>query len=373
MLAILAALLLAWGCSSGSANGPGNMGGAPSVPVLVTDTTSAQTYKEYSAALEGRVNVEIRAQVDGYLDKIFVDEGAFVKEGQPLFKINDQPYREQLNNAMAAQQAAEANLLNAELEVNKMKVLSRNNVVSEIQLKTVEAAYEAAKANVAQSKAAVAMARINLDYTLIKAPVSGYIGRIPKRLGNLVGRMDVQALTTLSDVHEVYAYFSMSEMDFIAFNRDNKGEDIPEKIKNLLPVTLVLADGNLYPEQGRIEMVDGQFDKTTGSISLRANFPNKNGMLRSGNTGKVRLNQVHQGVLMIPQEATFELQDRTFVYVLGDSNKVKMTPITIGGKHENAYLVSEGLNPGSKIVTGSLHLLQDGAEISPVPAKAAGK
>jgi len=368
ILTLLAILVFAYGCSSGSANTSGQSGSVPQVPVLRSDTTSALTYKEYSAALEGRVNVEIRAQVDGYLDHIFVDEGAFVKAGDPLFKINDQPYREQLNNAQAMLQAAEASLVNAEIEVSKMKVLSQNNVVSDVQLKSSEAALAAAKANVAQAGASVALARINLGYTLIKAPVSGYIGRIPKRLGNLVGRMDVQALTTLSDVQEIYAYFSMSEMDFIAFNRDTRGETLQQKIKNLLPVSLVLADGSLYPSEGRIEMVDGQFDKTTGSISLRASFPNRNGILRSGNTGKVRMNQLQHGVLMIPGEATFELQDRTFVYILGDSNKVKMTPITIGGKHGNDYLVSQGIERGQQVITGSLHILQDGIQVNPIPA-----
>jgi len=359
-------MLALYSCGSSSGNGPGQE--APLVPVVTVDTSSTTTYKEYSAALEGKINVEIRPQVDGYLDKIYVDEGAFVNEGQPLFKINDQPYQEQLNTALASQHAAEANLAKAELDLNKAKVLTQNNVVSDIQLKTAEAAYQVAKANLEQSKASVGMAKINLGYTLVKAPVSGYIGRIPKRLGSLVGRMDAQALTTLSDVHEIYAYFSMSEVDFITFNRENKGSSTAEKIKQLLPVSLVLADGNLYDHAGKIEMVDGQFDKNTGSISLRATFPNPQSLLRSGNTGKVRVLQPHTGALLVPQEATFELQDRVFVYIMGDSSKVKMVPITIDGKHEQLYLVKDGVKVGDQLVTGGLHMLQDGMVVTPQPA-----
>lgn len=368
VLSVLATLF-AYGCGTSAGNGPGGQE-APAVPYVTVDTASAITYKEYSAALEGKVNIEIRAQVDGYLDKIFVDEGAFVSQGQSLFKINDQPYQEQLNTALATQHAAEANLAKAELDLNKFEVLTKNNVVSDIQYKTAESAYQVAKANLEQAKAAVGMARINVGYTLIKAPVSGYIGRIPKRIGSLIGRMDAQALTVLSDVHEVYAYFSMSEIDFLRFNQENKGNGMAEKIKQLPPVQLVLADGSLFDKAGKIEMVDGQFDKNTGSISLRAVFPNEGGLLRSGNTGKVRVSEAHNGAVVIPQEATFELQDRVFVYTVGDSNKVRMTPIRIGGKTEQNYLVNEGLKRGDKVVTGSLHMLQDGMSVSPTPDSA---
>lgn len=363
----IALSIILHGCGTSSGSGPGSQE-MPTVPFVTVDTLSAVTYKEYSAALEGKVNIDIRPQVEGYLDRIFVDEGAYVNAGQPLFKINDQPYQEQLNTALATQHAAEANLYRAELELNKFDVLTKNNVVSDIQLKTAESGYRVAKANLEQAKAAVGMATINLGYTLVKAPVSGYIGRIPKRLGSLVGRMDATALTTLSDVHEVYAYFSMSEIDFIHFNRDNAGNSMPEKLKGLPPVSLVLADGNLYGQTGRIEMVDGQFDKNTGSISLRANFPNAQGMLRSGNTGKVRVSRLHKGAVLVPQEATFELQDRTFVYAIGDSGKVKVTAITTDGKYGDQYLVKEGVKPGDRVVTGSLHLLQDGMAVKPVAA-----
>ncbi|MGY0039684.1 efflux RND transporter periplasmic adaptor subunit [Pedobacter sp. NJ-S-72] len=199
-----------FGCHSKDEN-PGGQTPPPAIPVI-TLAKSAATTKDYTGTLEGKVNVEIRPQVDGYLDKVYIDEGAFVQAGQLLFKINDQPYQQQLNNAIAVMHAAEATLSNTQLEVDKVIPLVKSNVVSPIQLKTVQATYNVAKANLEQARAAVGSAKINLAFTSIKAPVSGFIGRIPRRLGSLVGKNDQQPLTTLSDVHEIYAYFSIEKV-----------------------------------------------------------------------------------------------------------------------------------------------------------------
>ncbi|MVT12310.1 efflux RND transporter periplasmic adaptor subunit [Chitinophaga sp. ysch24] len=353
------------GCASSSAKPEGGAPPAPSLPVLKVAEVPATTYREYNAALEGKVNVEIRPQVDGYLDKIFVDEGAYVKEGQPLFRINDRPYREQLSNASALLLAAQANEEKASLEVSRLTPLVQNNVVSDIQLKTATAAYQAAKANVAQAQAQVSNARINLGYTLITAPVSGYIGRIPLKTGSLVGRGETQPLTVLSDVKEVYAYFSMSEVDFLRFKDKTKGNTIADKVKQLPPVELVMADNTIYPEKGRIETMEGQFDKTMGAVSFRAVFPNASGLIRSGNTGKVKIPEAFAAAILVPSEATFELQDKVFVFAVGDSNKVTSKPIRISGKNGNWYFVEKGVSAGEKIVYTGLDRLRDGAVIAP--------
>ncbi|HJT72582.1 MAG TPA: efflux RND transporter periplasmic adaptor subunit [Chitinophaga sp.] len=353
------------GCASSSAKPEGGAPPAPSLPVLKVAEVPATTYREYNAALEGKVNVEIRPQVDGYLDKIFVDEGAYVKEGQPLFRINDRPYREQLSNASALLLAAQANEEKASLEVSRLTPLVQNNVVSDIQLKTATAAYQAAKANVAQAQAQVSNARINLGYTLITAPVSGYIGRIPLKTGSLVGRGETQPLTMLSDVKEVYAYFSMSEVDFLRFKDKTKGNTIADKVKQLPPVELVMADNTIYPEKGRIETMEGQFDKTMGAVSFRAVFPNASGLIRSGNTGKVKIPESFAAAILVPSEATFELQDKVFVFAVGDSNKVTSKPIHISGKNGNWYFVEKGVSAGEKIVYTGLDRLRDGAVIAP--------
>ena len=337
----------------------------PALPVAEVTIGTDTTYQEYPASIEGTVNVEIRPQVSGSLDKVFVDEGAYVSAGQPLFKINDLPYRAAYNNAEASLHASEASMANAQLEIDKLTPLVANKVVSDYQLKTAKATFQVAKANMEQAKANVSTAEINLGYTTIKAPVNGYIGRLQKKQGSLVSPTDVDALTLLSDVHNVHVYFSLGEKDFVTFKEQYPGETLKDKLKALPPVTLLLADDSEYAKQGNIDMIDGQFDKTTGAITLRANFPNAQGLLRSGNTGKVRLSLVHKDALIIPESATVDMQDKVFVFAVGDSDKVKKQAITIVGKTGDNYLVKDGVKPGDQIVLSGVDKLQEGMVIQP--------
>ena len=343
---------------------------APLLPVLSIKSSDAVTDAEYPAALQGAVDVEIRPQVSGNLEKIYVDEGAYVSKGQTLFKINERPFREQLNNALANLHAAEAAYLNAQLEVDKLTPLVQNKVVSDYQLKTAKASQKIAVANIEQAKAMVGSARINLGYTNVTAPVSGYIGRLPKKQGSLVSATDIEPLTNLSDVHEVYAYFSLGETDFIKFKSAYAGNTLGDKIKHLPPVTLILADNSDYPQLGKIDMVDGQFDKNTGAITVRATFPNKNGTLRSGNTGKIRLGVQHDNAILIPQSATIEMQDKVFVFTVNKENKVNKMPITISGKSGTNYLITDGVKSGDQIVLSGIDKLQEGQAIQPEKSKA---
>ncbi|MCF2443592.1 efflux RND transporter periplasmic adaptor subunit [Dyadobacter sp. CY345] len=341
----------------------------PTLPVVEITSGQATTYQEYPASIEGKVNVEIRPQVDGYLDKVFVDEGAYVKAGQPLFKINDNPYREQLNNAKANLSAAQASIINSQLEIDKLTPLVENKVISDFQLKAAKAANAVAIANAEQAKAVVGSAQINVGYTTIKAPVSGFIGRLPKKNGSLVSRADVEPLTQLSDVQEVHVYFSLGEADFIKFKAQYDGATLNDKLKKLEPISLLLADQTVYPKQGKVDMIDGQFDKNTGAITLRATFANAQGLLRSGNTGKVRLSLQHESAVLVPQSATLELQDKVFVYAVGEGNKVKKLPITIIGKSGNNYLIKDGVKAGDRIVSAGLDILQEGTVITPEKPK----
>lgn len=361
----LVAVLYSCTPSSGNAGMP--PASAPALPVLTVGSLDATTYTEFPALLEGKVNVEIRPQVAGYLDEVYVDEGAYVKAGQALFRIDARMYREQQANANAALEAAQANMAKAQLEVDRLAPLVKNNVVSDIQLKTAESGLLAAKANVAQAKAAAGNASINVGYTVVKAPVSGYIGHLNHRLGSLVGRGEDLPLTVLSEIQQIYAYFSMSEIDFLEFKAQIAGNTLEEKIRNVPPVELVLADDSHYTEKGRIEAVEGQFDKTTGAISFRATYPNAAGLLRSGNTGRVLVPKYHKNALVIPQDATFELQDKVLVFVVADSNKVVSRPVTIADKSEHYYFVKDGLKAGEKIVYTGLSRLRDGVVISPQP------
>ena len=337
------------------------------LPVITVNALPATTYQEFSAALEGTKDIEVRPQVDGTLDKIYVDEGAYVKKGQPLFRINDRIYREQYNNARANLLAAKANLVNAQISVSKLTPLVENNVISDVQLKTAKAGYDAAAAQVSQAEAMVRNSQISLGYTTIKAPVDGYIGRIPYKTGSLVGLTTPEPLTVLSDIKDVYAYFSMSENDFLQFRNQFTGNTIAEKLKQLPPVELLLADNSVYPQKGKVQTVSGQFNNSMGAISFRASFPNGGGLLRSGNTGKIRIPRSVTSALIIPQEATFELQDKVLVFVIGDSNKVASVPITITGKSGGYYLVEKGVKPGEKIVYSGLDRLREGVKIDPQP------
>lgn len=362
---VLLASLLVWqvagGCQSGQANGEKYEPAAPpELPVMRVDTTTAETTKDYAAQLEGRENVDVRSQVDGYLDKVYVEEGSYVTAGQPLFKINDRTYQAQLERDLASLRAAQSAEANAALEVDKIRPLSDSKVVSNIQLKTALTNLETAKANVEQAKAAVAASRVNIGFTLIKAPVSGYIGRIPKRTGNLINSADATALTTLSDISKIYAYFSMSENDFIAFSK---------QIKALPAVSLILSNGETYAHKGKIEMIDGQFNKTTAAISIRATFPNPERLLRSGNTGKVSVKQFTPHVILVPQAATTELQDKRFVYKLDAGNIVKRQAVTIAGSTGAYFIVAAGLQPGDQILTAGTETITEGTAIKPTSKK----
>ncbi|WP_369817413.1 efflux RND transporter periplasmic adaptor subunit [Pedobacter sp. Leaf41] len=340
----------------------------PVLPVSMVNESTETTFIEYPASIQGAVDIDVRPQVSGYLQSVLVNEGAFVSVGQTLFKINENPYREALNNAKASLHAAEAAILNAQLEVDKLTPLVQNKVVSDFQLKTAKTAYKIAQANAEQARASVASAKINLGYTNVKATVSGYIGRIPKKQGSLVSPTDQTALTQLSDIHEVHVYFALAENDFNSFNTNYPGKSPADRIKHLPAVELVLADNSIYPIKGKIDMIDGQFDKNTGAITLRASFPNASGTLRSGNTGKLRLGLKHDDAILIPQSATVEMQDKVFVFALNKGNKVSKMPITVIGKSGNNYLIKDGVKSGDQIVLSGLDRLQEGQVITPEKA-----
>jgi membrane fusion protein (multidrug efflux system) len=365
LLLLTAGSALIYSCGSSTANAPASAPPAQVLPVITVSDHQVTAHREFTASIQGSRDIEIRPQVDGYLDRISVDEGGYVRKGQVLFHIDARPYAEQLNTAKASLQSAKAALESASINVDKLTPLVANKVVSDVQLKTAKAAYDAAKANVAQAQAAVDAAKINVGYTSVTAPADGYIGIIPFKTGSLVGKNTSEALTVLSETKEIHVYFSMSELDFLDFKQEFEGKTIEQKIKNIPPVDLVLADNSIYPQKGKVEVVEGQFDKTMGAINFRATFPNGNGLLRSGNTGRIRIPRQLAKSVLIPQEATFELQDKVFVYTVLDSNKVEGRPVTVADRSGRYYLISKGLKPGEKIVYAGLDRLRDGMAIAP--------
>lgn len=324
---------------------------------------SVQIEKKYPGAIEGIVNVDIKAQVTGYLDQIYVKEGDYVTAGQSLFRIKGDLYAEQVSNSKAAYEAALAAEKNAQIEVEKLRPLVKEKVYSELQLQTAEANLLAAKAQVSQARAALGTSQVNAAFTLIKAPVSGYIGRIPNRIGNLVTPADVIPLTNLSDIQQVFVYFSLSEADFIAFMRDQKTD------QSLNTVELIMADGSKYGQDGKMEFASGNIDKTTGSIPLKAVFENEDKLLRSGGSGRIILKKTLSDVITVPMESVKDIQDRFFVYVLSDKNTIKMVPIEVEGKTTSHYIVKSGLQLGDKIALNRIDLLSDGMTVVPTIVK----
>lgn len=341
------------------------------LPVYTVDTSSAVTVKDYLGTIEGKVNVEIRPQVEGILQEIYVDEGQFVEKGQKLFKIDASVYQEAVNNALANQNVAIAKLKNAKLEVERLKPLVENDVISEVRLRKVMSDYDVAKASLDQAAAEVRNAEISKEFTVLKAPVSGYIGRFPKRIGNLVSKGDREPMTVLSDVQEVYVYFSMNESDFLYFSKLKAREDSLLGIKNsknrlVFPeATLILADGEKYNKKGTVDAIDGQVDRTTGAISLRASFPNGDNILRNGSTGTLKISETKKGVIQIPQVATSSLQDRTFVYTVDANNVVARRSIKIEGTSKDNYIVT-GLQIGDRILLSGIDKITDGSVIIPL-------
>lgn len=360
LLLVSSCLLLLQSCTTGQQpkSDPVQM-----VSVLKIDTSSIVTQQQFSATLEGISNIEIRPQAEGYLEKIFVDEGAYVQRGQSLFLINDNPYAEQLNQASASLLTARSNADKAQIEVARFERLVAGNVISEVQLNNAKAGLRAARAMVAQAEAEQKSAVIRKGFTLIKAPVSGYIGALPYRVGSLVGHNEPGPLTILSDISTTYAYFSMSEDAFLQFKQRYKGNTMEEKIGNIPPVTLLLPDNSLYGEKGKLDLVQGQFDKTTAAITFRASFANPGGLLRSGNTGKILLPLNNAHIIRIPQEATFELQNKVMVYLVSKDNRLVSVSLKIADKDSLNYIVAQGLKPGDRIVAKGLERLQEGSRV----------
>jgi len=339
------------------------------LPVTTVQPTTAFTEKTYLGSVEGTDNVEIRPQVGGKLEAIFVDEGEYVEKGQKLFQIDPLTYNEALNNELANREVRKAELENAALEIERLTPLVENEVISNVRLRAAESNYEVARAALAQSDASVNSAKINRDFTVILAPVDGYIGRIPKRIGNIVSMSDSEPMTVLSDVKNVRVYFSMSETDFLYYNershRDSLAVEEGETKDILSEVSLILADGKEFEEKGIIDAIDGHVNRSTGAISLRATFPNPKGMLRSGNSGKIKLEEKHQNVIAIPQTAIYEIMDKTFVYLIQEDNKTKRHPVVLAGKSGKSYLIKEGLSAGDRIVTSGVESLNEDMIVIP--------
>jgi membrane fusion protein (multidrug efflux system) len=339
--------------------------------VLTLQPRNATLNTEYPASIQGQQNIEIRPRVDGYIDKIYVDEGAVVKRGQPLFKINAPQYEQDVRTAAASIKSAQADVSAANMAVVKVRPLVEKDIVSKFELESAQYAYEAAVARLAQARAALANARTNLGYTTVFSPVNGVVGSIPFRLGSLVSGTNAQPLTTVSSIGNVFAYFAFNEKLLIEFTKDVKGVNFAARIKKLPAVSLLLADGTLYQHQGHIETVNGIINTETGSVNVRATFPNPEGLIRSGNSATVRIPSAVKAAILVPQSATFELQDKRFVVAVGkDSVTHNVSIQTRENTAGQFFVVQSGLKAGDRIVLEGVSTLKDGTKIKPTTANA---
>jgi len=339
--------------------------------VLTIHAQDISINTDYPATIEGKQNVEIRTRVDGYIAAIYVDEGATVKKGQILFRISNPQYEEDVRNAQAAIGSADAAVAIAQLEVEKVKPLVEKGIISQYEEESAKLNLKSKKAALAQAKANLANARINLGYCKVTSPANGSIGLIPYKIGALVSSTSIEALTTVSDISNIYVYFSFTEKQMLDFSRKTPGKTLSEKIKRLPAVSLILTDGSVYSEKGKIEMVSAQIDPQTGSSTTRANFSNPSGLIRSGSSATLRIPETFKSVIVIPQSATTEMQDVRFAFTVSADNKANSVPVkTIASSDGQYYVVTEGLKTGDRIILDGVHLLKDKQEIKPVAAKA---
>ena len=358
---LLLAVLLA-GCTAKSKEDSAGRS-APStvqqLPVVRLKEQTTDLQREYVGQINANRNVEIYARVKGYLEQIYVDEGESVKKGQTLFRINDEEYKVEAAKARAMHQSAIAEAKAAELEVSRLKLLVDKKIISNIEWEVAEANLLAARAKIEQANAAQTNANIHMARTRIRAPFSGAINRIPYKPGSLID--EGTQLTTLSDTRTVYVYFKVSEneyLEFIKAQRDNIGG-------NGGVVRLELADGSLFPEKGQIQTMEGEFDTSTGSIAFRAQFPNPKGLLKHGSSGNVLLTNTVSDAILVPQKAVFEIQDKSYVYVMDSTNQVSMRSFVPKSRFQDYYVVRSGLEAGDQIVYEGIQALKDGVKIKP--------
>ena len=343
---------------SSCGNKGNDTGKVPEYAVQELQKTTANLTTAYPATIKGKQDVEIRPQVSGFITKLCVDEGATVRKGQVLFIVDPTQYE-------AAVRTAKAAVSTQQMTYDNKKELNKKQIISDYDLAMAENSLAQTKAQLAQAKAQLTTAQQNLSFTQVKSPSDGVINDIPYRIGALVSPSIATPMTTVSEIDEVYVYFSMTEKELLAMTKS--GSTIKEEISKIPTIKLQLIDGSTYDIEGKVDAITGVIDQSTGSVSIRAIFPNKEHVLRSGGTANALIPYTMENVITIPQSATVEIQDKKFVYVLQPDNTVKYTEIKIfnldNGKE---YLVTSGLNSGDKIVIEGVQNLKDGQKVQPI-------
>lgn len=329
------------------------------IPVVRLAPVDTTIYQEYVADIQASKNVEIRARIQGFIEEILVDEGQEVEKGQPLFRLSSAEFDNELARAGASLAKAKAEAKAAELELKRVKTLVSKNIISQPEADLAEAKVRSAEAKVAEAKSLEENARIRLGYTYIRSPFNGVIDRIPQKRGSLVDQGTL--LTTISDLEHVYAYFSVSESEYLRYQRANNiGRQTAYD-----DIRLLLADGTEFPYRGKVETMESEFNSGTGSIAFRATFPNPGKMLKHGASGTILLKNSMNNALIIPQKAVMEIQDRSFVFLVDKNNTVKMKSFNPKERIDEYVVVQSGLSENDAIVYEGIQNIREGAVIAP--------
>ena len=326
-------------------------------PVKAVGTSQADMQSTYPASVKGVQDVEIRPKVQGFLVEIHVKEGQAVGAGQLLFVIDNVTAQAKVRQTQAAVNAAQQQVNTTKLTYQNSQKLHANNVIGDYELQTSKNNYESAQAQLAQTQAALASAKEELTFCYVKSPANGVVGTLPFKKGALVSGSNV--LTTVSNISSMDVYFSVTEKEAMTLSREGLG--------SLPNVNLKLADGSIYPHEGKVTKMSGVIDQATGSVQLIASFPNTEKMLKSGGSGTIIIPRSNSDAIIIPQSCVSELQDKKFVYILGKDNKVKYTEIKVDPQNDgNTFIVTDGLKKGDKYITNGITKLHDGMEIVPI-------
>ncbi|WP_250255153.1 efflux RND transporter periplasmic adaptor subunit [Chryseobacterium sp. Marseille-Q3244] len=342
-----------------------------SYQVLTLTPGEVTVYNDFPTSIQGQNVVEIKPMVSGYLQDIYVPEGASVTKGQLLFRIKNPQYEQDIITAKAAIKIAEANVNAARMNVEKAKPLVQQEIVSKYELSSAQYTLQSQEAGLSQAKATLANAQTNQGYTYIRSPQSGTIGLIPYKIGALVSSTTADPLTTLSNTSNIFAYFSLSEKQLLSFMNSMKGSTTAEKLNNMPLITLVLADGTIYPEKGKMETASGGIDSSTGTATFKVIFNNKLGIIQNGASATIRIPVNLDNALLIPQTAVYQMQDKSFVYKVMSGNRVMSEAVTTSPTDDgNFVVINSGVKAGDKLVLNGLNI-SDSTVIKPTPANAA--
>lgn len=338
---------------------------ARAYPVVEVESRDILTYQSYPTSIQGINNNDIRAKIQGYINEVLVDDGQRVSKGQMMFRLETNVLSQNASAAQSGVSAALARVEAAQVEMNKLQPLVNQNIVSPVLLETARVNVLQAQSELEQARANHKSIAANVDYSVIRAPMDGVVGKINLRTGALVGPTDPIPITTVSDVRELYAYFSMNESEYLNFLYETAGNSPQEKLNNVPLVELVMANGRIYEEKGKISTVTEQINPQTGSIQFRVSFPNKQGMLTNGNSGTIRIPKTYNNALVIPETGIFEQQGKVYTYTVRNDT-VQLAEITEIDRINNLVLVESGLKQGDIVVASGVGALRSSTAIRPM-------